>query len=52
MNAVQGAGEGSDETATDIAERFGVRRGWIWKRVSPALAMKDLGLMVPTAMSH
>ena len=36
-NAVQEAWNGSGETITEIAERFGVSRGWIWKWVYPAL---------------
>ena len=31
--AVQEAWNGSGETITEIAERFGVSRGWIWKWV-------------------
>ncbi len=36
-DAVQAAWDGSGETITDIAERFGVSRGWIHKWVYPAL---------------
>ena len=36
-DAVQGAWEGSGETITDIAARFGVSRVWIHKWVYPAL---------------
>ena len=36
-DAVLGAWSGSGETVTEIAERFGVSRGWIWKWVYPAL---------------
>jgi hypothetical protein len=36
-DAVQGARNGSGETITDVACRFGVSRGWIWKWVYPAL---------------
>ena len=37
-DAVQAARNGSGETMTDIAERFGVSRGWICKWVYPELA--------------
>ena len=30
---------GSDETLTDIAQRFGVSRGWIYKRVMPVVPL-------------
>jgi len=30
-------GNGSDETITDVATRFGVSRGWIYKWVYPVL---------------
>ena len=36
-DAVLGAWNGSGETITEIAERFGVSRGWIYKWVYPAL---------------
>ena len=36
-DAVLGAWSGSGETVTDVACRFGVSRGWIWKWVYPAL---------------
>ena len=36
-DAVQGARNGSGETMTDIAGRFGVSRGWLHKWVYPAL---------------
>ncbi len=36
-DAVRGAWEGSGETITAIAARFGVSRAWIHKRVYPAL---------------
>ena len=36
-DAVQGARNGNGETVTDVACRFGVSRGWIWKWVYPAL---------------
>ncbi len=36
-DAVQGAWNGSGETITEIAERFGVSRGWIHKWVYPEL---------------
>ena len=36
-DAVQGAWNGSGETMTDIAARFGVSRGWLHKWVYPAL---------------
>ena len=36
-DAVAGARNGSGETMTDIAQRFGVSRGWICKWVYPAL---------------
>ena len=36
-DAVQGAWNGSGETVTDVAARFGVSRGWIWKWVYPEL---------------
>ena len=39
-DAVQGVWEGSGETITDIAARFGVSRGWIHKWVSPALGRR------------
>ena len=36
-DAVLGVWGGNGETITEIAERFGVSRGWIWKWVYPAL---------------
>jgi hypothetical protein len=45
-DAVLGARNGSGETMTDIAARFGVSRGWLHKWVYPALmadAPKRLG---------
>ena len=36
-DAVQGARNGSGETITEVAARFGVSRGWIYKWVYPAL---------------
>ncbi len=36
-DAVLGARNGSGETMTDIAQRFGVSRGWIHKWVYPAI---------------
>ena len=36
-DAVLGAWNGSEETITGIAGRFGVSRGWIWKWVYPEL---------------
>ena len=36
-NAVLEAWNGNGETITEIASRFGVSRGWIWKWVYPAL---------------
>ncbi len=36
-DAVLGAWNGSGETMTDIAARFGVSRGWLHKWVYPAL---------------
>ena len=36
-SAVQEAWNGSGETITEIAERFGVSREWIWKWVYPRL---------------
>ena len=36
-NAVLEAWNGSGETITEIAESFGVSRGWIWKWVYPEL---------------
>ena len=36
-DAVQEARKGNGETVTDVACRFGVSRGWIWKWVYPAL---------------
>ena len=36
-DAVQGAWSGNGDTIVDIAERFGVSRGWIWKWVYPPL---------------
>ena len=38
--AVTGAWNGSGETITDIAERFGVSRGWILNWVYPELGYK------------
>jgi len=36
-DAVREAWEGSGETITEVAARFGVSRGWIHKWVYPAL---------------
>lgn len=36
-DAVSAAWQGSGETVTDVATRFGVSRGWIHKWVYPAL---------------
>ena len=36
-DAVLGVWNGSGETITEIAERFGVSRGWIWKWVYPQI---------------
>ena len=36
-NAVRRVWNGSWETVTDTAERFGVSREWTWKRVYPGL---------------
>ena len=36
-DAVEKARNGSGETITEIAGRFSVSRGWIWKWVYPAL---------------
>ena len=36
-DAVREARNGNGETITDVACRFGVSRGWIWKWVYPAL---------------
>ncbi len=36
-NAVQGAIQGNGETVTEVAARFGVSRGWIWKWVYPVV---------------
>ena len=36
-DAVTKAREGSGETMTDIAARFGVSRGWLHKWIYPAL---------------
>ena len=36
-DAVKGAWEGSGDTITDVAARFGVSRSWIHKWVYPAL---------------
>ena len=36
-DAVRGARNGSGETMTDIAARFGVSRGWLHKWIYPAL---------------
>ena len=36
-DAVTGARKSSGETMADVACRFGVSRGWIWKWVYPAL---------------
>ena len=35
--AVLGAWQGNGETVTDVAARFGVSRGWIYKHVYPVL---------------
>ncbi len=40
-DAVQGARNGSGETMTDIASRFGVSRGWLHKWVYPILDCGD-----------
>lgn len=40
-DAVTGARGGSGETMEDVARRFGVSRGWIWKWVYPALEEAD-----------
>ena len=37
-DAVAKARNGSGETMTDVAERFGVSRGWIHKWVYPVLS--------------
>lgn len=36
-DAVLGAWQGNGETITDVAARFRVSRGWIYKHVYPAL---------------
>ena len=36
-DAVRDARKGSGETMTDVAQRFGVSRGWICKWVYPTL---------------
>ena len=36
-DAVLGAWQGNGETITDVAARFGVSRGWIYKHVYPIL---------------
>ena len=41
--AVQGAWNGSGESITAIAERFGVSRGWIHKHIYPALGTRGDG---------
>ena len=35
--ATQGALQGNGDTITDVATRFGVSRGWIWKWIYPFL---------------
>ena len=40
-DAVGEARNGSGETMEDVARRFGVSRGWIWKWVYPALDEAD-----------
>ena len=40
-DAVQDAKNGSGETMEDVAGRFGVSRGWIWKWVYPRLQEVD-----------
>ena len=40
-DAVQGAWNGSGETITEVAERFGISRGWLHKWVYPALYRGD-----------
>ena len=39
--AVQDARNGSGETMEDVAGRFGVSRGWLWKWCYPALEEAD-----------
>ncbi len=39
-DAVQGAWQGNGESITEVAARFGVSRGWIWKWVYPALELR------------
>ena len=41
-DAVLGAWSGSGEAVTEIAERFGVSRGWIWNGVTGPWAMEGL----------
>ena len=48
-DAVLGAWSGSGETVTEIAERFGVSTGWIWKWVYPALGY---GRPIPCGTSN
>ena len=42
-DAVLGAWRGNGDTVTDVAERFGVSRGWVWKWVYPALGREKPG---------
>ena len=36
-DAVLGVRQGNGDTITEVATRFGVSRGWIWKWIYPAL---------------
>ena len=40
-DAVHGAWEGNGESITDVAARFGISRGWIWKWIHPALGREN-----------
>lgn len=42
-DAVVGARNGSGETMTDLAARFGVSRGWIHKWIYPTLKLRRSG---------
>ena len=41
-DAVLGAWSGNGDTVTDVAARFGVSRGWIYKWIYPAIEPKPL----------
>ena len=40
-DAVREARKGNGQTMTDVAGRFGVSRGWLWKWCYPALREAD-----------